>query len=103
MMTTGAFRLREAERTARAARKGIWVDYVPPPTATAKLSDNFTGIVAEAASGDTVVVRDNGSGTTNQKRSKATRSWHANYFCPHGPCSCTRATLCSFSSGHAAT
>lgn len=32
MMTSGAQRLRELERTAKQERKGMWVTYVPPPT-----------------------------------------------------------------------
>ena len=59
MMTSGAFTLREAERTARQSRIGLWHAYVPQTGNSAKLSDKFTGVVAEIASGDTLVVRDN--------------------------------------------
>ena len=61
MMTTGAFRLREADRAARLAHLGVWKDYVAPATATSKLSDTFTGEVSEVVSGDVVVVRDSSS------------------------------------------
>lgn len=62
MMTSGAFKLREAERAARQGRVGLWHSYVAQPTNSAKLSDKFTGVVAEVASGDCIVVRDANGG-----------------------------------------
>ena len=43
MLTNGAARLRELERAAKAAKRGMWHSYVPPPISTSKLSDNFVG------------------------------------------------------------
>lgn len=43
LLTSGATRLREAERAAKAAKKGMWINYVAPPSAHAKASDHFTG------------------------------------------------------------
>ncbi len=57
-----AARLREAERAARVARAGCWRDAAPPPAASAKPSDRFSGVVAEVASGDCLVVKDAASG-----------------------------------------
>ncbi|KFM27295.1 Nuclease domain-containing protein 1 [Auxenochlorella protothecoides] len=62
MMPGAAFHLREAERAARQARVGVWHAYVPPPTASAKLSDDFQGTVTEVVSGDCLMVRDAASG-----------------------------------------
>eukprot|EP00887_Chlorella_sp_A99_P001577 scaffold8.g1577.t1 len=61
MMVTGGMRLREAERAAKQARIGAWVNYVPAAGASAKLSDTFEGTVAEVVSGDCLVVRDKAS------------------------------------------
>lgn len=61
-MASGAFTLREAERTARGARVGIWHGYVPQPGASAKLSDKFGGHVIEVVSGDCLVIKDRASG-----------------------------------------
>ena len=63
LMTSGAFRLRELERSARQTRLGIWHNYVPPKTNTAKLSDKFKGTVFEIVSGDCIVVQDATSAT----------------------------------------
>lgn len=62
MMATGAFKLREAERTARASRVGIWINHVPQTGNSAKLEDSFTGIVSEIVSGDCVIVTDKNNG-----------------------------------------
>jgi staphylococcal nuclease domain-containing protein 1 len=63
LMTNGAMRLREMERAAKQAKRGIWVNYVPQNTGQTKLSDTFLGKVVEVVSGDTVVVKDiNGGG-----------------------------------------
>jgi staphylococcal nuclease domain-containing protein 1 len=37
MMTTGAMKLRELERTAKQNKKGIWLNYVP------QVSNSATG------------------------------------------------------------
>ncbi|CAD7701107.1 unnamed protein product, partial [Ostreobium quekettii] len=63
MMTQGATKLRELERTSKQKREGIWTGYVPPVTNTAKLSDKFTGVVIEVVSGDCVIVMDKASRT----------------------------------------
>ncbi|KAL4429360.1 hypothetical protein ABPG77_005134 [Micractinium sp. CCAP 211/92] len=62
MMTTGSFRLRELERAAKQAKAGIWHNYVPQTGNSAKLSDKFTGTVAEIVSGDCIVIKDKSSG-----------------------------------------
>lgn len=63
MMTNGAMRLREMERAAKQAKRGIWTNYVPVNTGQTKLSDSFLGKVVEVVSGDTLVVKDiNGGG-----------------------------------------
>lgn len=62
MMTSGGHKLREAERAAKQARKGIWTNWTPPATGSAKLSDNFSGTAREVVSGDCVVVADSASG-----------------------------------------
>ncbi|KAG7669099.1 hypothetical protein Ndes2526B_g00826 [Nannochloris sp. 'desiccata'] len=58
MMTSGAFKLREAERAARQSKTGLWHSYVPQATNSSKLSDKFTGIVIEVVSGDCLIVKD---------------------------------------------
>ncbi len=45
MMTNGAMRLRELERQAKQARRGIWVNYVPQNTGQTKLSNQYQGKV----------------------------------------------------------
>jgi len=62
MMTTGAQRLREMERTAKQARRGIWVGYVPQNTGQTKLSDTYTGKVVEVVSGDCFIIKDAAAG-----------------------------------------
>lgn len=62
MMVNGAFTLREAERSARANRAGMWHNYVPQTGNSTKLDDHFSGTVSEIVSGDCVVVTDNHSG-----------------------------------------
>ena len=57
-----AFKLREAERTAKQQRKGQWVNWTPPATPSSKLSGDFTGTVTEIVSGDCIVVSDSESG-----------------------------------------
>lgn len=52
--------LREADRAARAGRVGVWKGYTPPAGGAAKASGTFTGVVAEAVSGDVVVVAPDG-------------------------------------------
>lgn len=58
MMTSGAFKLRELERASRQNKVGQWHNYVPQAGNSAKLSDKFTGVVAEVVSADTLIVRD---------------------------------------------
>ena len=62
MMVTGAQTLREAERSAKQGKRGIWHDYSPPASAGTKLSDNFKGTVVEVVSGDTICLKDSASG-----------------------------------------
>lgn len=62
MMATGAFKLREAERTARASRVGMWHNHVPQTGNSAKLQDSFGGVVSEIVSGDCVIVTDKNNG-----------------------------------------
>ena len=62
MMTTGAFTLRETERSARNARVGMWHNYIPQTGNSAKLDDEFEGQVSEVVSGDCLMVMDRTSG-----------------------------------------
>jgi staphylococcal nuclease domain-containing protein 1 len=62
MMTVGALRLREMERAAKQAKRGIWHSYVPVATGQTKLSDSFVGRVNEVASGDTLIIKDVNAG-----------------------------------------
>lgn len=62
MMTTGSFRLRELERSAKQGKVGMWHNYVPQTGNSAKLSDKFTGVVAEVVSGDCLIIKDKASG-----------------------------------------
>ncbi|KAF8068404.1 elongation factor G [Scenedesmus sp. PABB004] len=62
MMTNGAMRLREMERASKAAKRGIWANYVPANTGQTKLSDSFLGRVVEVVSGDTMVIKDVNAG-----------------------------------------
>ena len=62
MLSSGGFKLREAERGAKQARKGMWQDWTPPATGSARLSDAFAGTVREVVSGDIIVVVDAASG-----------------------------------------
>lgn len=62
MMTTGSFKLREAERAARAARRGIWHNHVPQTGNSAKLQDTFSGKVMEIVSGDCLIIMDRANG-----------------------------------------
>jgi len=78
MMTTGAFKLRETERSARQARIGMWHSYVAQPTNSAKLSDKFSGTVSEIVSGDSLVVRDASSGVERRVTLSSIRA-------PRGP------------------
>ena len=67
MMTVGATRLREMERAAKLAKRGIWHNYVPAPTGQTKLSDTFVGKVVEVASGDTLVIKDVNAGGAERR------------------------------------
>lgn len=58
MMASGAFKLREFERSARQSKIGLWHSYVPQATNSSKLSDKFTGAVIEIVSGDCLIVKD---------------------------------------------
>jgi len=58
MMTSGAFKLRESERSARQSKIGLWHSYVPQATNSSKLSDKFSGAVVEVVSGDCLIVKD---------------------------------------------
>ena len=40
----------------------MWQSYTPPPSATAKLQDTFSGTVREVVSGDCLVVADSAAG-----------------------------------------
>jgi endonuclease YncB( thermonuclease family) len=62
MMTTGSFRLRELERSAKQGKVGMWHNYVPQTGNSAKLSDKFTGTVTEVVSGDCLLIKDKASG-----------------------------------------
>ena len=74
MMTTGAFKLREAERTAKQKRVGMWHSYVPKQTGSTKLSDEFTGVVVEVVSGDTIMVKDQNGGTERRVQLSSVRA-----------------------------
>jgi staphylococcal nuclease domain-containing protein 1 len=67
MMTTGAQRLREAERAAKAAKRGVWHNYVPQNTGQTKLNGSFTGKVIEVVSGDTLVIADASAGGAERR------------------------------------
>ena len=60
--TNEAFKLRNAERSAKQAKAGLWRNYVAPASAGARLSDRFQGPVVEVVSGDCLVVLDAASG-----------------------------------------
>ncbi|KAI3435969.1 hypothetical protein D9Q98_002027 [Chlorella vulgaris] len=62
MMSAGAFKLRELERAAKQGKVGMWHNYVPAVSNSAKLSDKFVGTVLEVTSGDCVIVKDKASG-----------------------------------------
>ena len=62
MMISGAFTLREAERSAKKERLSMWHDYTPPVGSSTKQAGKFKGRVAEVASGDVLVVQDAASG-----------------------------------------
>jgi staphylococcal nuclease domain-containing protein 1 len=74
LMSSGAFKLREAERAARQARTGLWHSYVPPPSASARLSDRFAGVVSEVVSGDCLVVRDAAGGAERRVNLSSVRA-----------------------------
>lgn len=79
-MTNGAMRLREMERAAKQAKRGIWTNYVPVNTGQTKLSDSFLGKVVEVVSGDTLVVKDiNGGGV--ERRVSLSRCGGAGLIC----------------------
>lgn len=61
---SSAFKLREAERTAKQQRIGQWVNWTPPATPSSKL----TGTVTVIVSGDCIVVADSESGTSSLSR-----------------------------------
>jgi len=63
MMTSGSFNLREAERSSRSAKRGIWHNYVPQPGNASKLESEFSGKVVEIVSGDSLVIMDRSNGT----------------------------------------
>jgi endonuclease YncB( thermonuclease family) len=79
LMTNGAMRLREMERSAKQAKRGIWVNYVPQNTGQTKLSDTFLGKVVEVVSGDTVVVKDINGGGMERRVSLSRYVWAALY------------------------
>lgn len=60
MMTTGAAKLRSAERAAKEGRVRLWRDWAPPPSTVDQVrgSKQFIGTVVEVVSGDTVVAVD---------------------------------------------
>lgn len=57
-MTKGSTKLRELEKVAKQQKRGMWANYVPTETNSAKLTDLFVGKVIEVVSGDTIVVLD---------------------------------------------
>jgi staphylococcal nuclease domain-containing protein 1 len=61
MINSGSFKLREAERAARVARKGIWHDHVAQPS-NFQNQNKFRGRVVEVVSGDCVVICDETTG-----------------------------------------
>ena len=63
MMTAGSFNLREAERSSRCAKRGVWHNYVPQPGNASKLESEFSGKVVEVVSGDCLVIMDRVNGT----------------------------------------
>lgn len=74
MMTVGALRLREMERAAKQAKRGIWHSYVPVATGQTKLSDSFVGRVNEVASGDTLVIKDVNAGVERRVQLSSIRA-----------------------------
>ena len=57
MMGSGSFKLREAERAAKAARKGQWHNHVANPS-NVQNQAKFRGTVVEIISGDCLVIKD---------------------------------------------
>lgn len=100
-MTNGAMRLREMERQAKQAKKGIWVNYVPQNTGQTKLSDTFLGKVVEVVSGDTLVIKDINGGGVERRVSLSRSAQHSR----RSPCTsvhvhafmrCTAERHCSY-------
>ncbi|GMH33782.1 hypothetical protein BSKO_01616 [Bryopsis sp. KO-2023] len=73
-VTAGSTKLRELERTAKQEKRGMWSNYVPAATNSAKLSDQFTGKVVDVVSGDTVVVLDKESRTERRVQLSSLRA-----------------------------
>lgn len=74
MMTVGAMRLREMERAAKQAKRGVWHSYVPVATGQTKLSDSFVGRVNEVASGDTLIIKDVNAGVERRVQLSSIRA-----------------------------
>ena len=91
LMTSGAQRLRAAEKVAKTQRLRLWRDYVAPTPSIALDSSTreFHGFVVEANSGDVLVVADTKTGTErkvhlasiraprvgNEKRGQKSEPW----------------------------
>ena len=68
MLPSGSgHKLREAERAAKQAKKGMWHNWTPPATNSAKLADKFTGIVREVVGGDMLSILDSASGAPDRQ------------------------------------
>ncbi|KAK9797436.1 hypothetical protein WJX73_004092 [Symbiochloris irregularis] len=67
-------KLREAERAAKQAKKGMWHNWTPPAGSAAKLSDKFTGTVREVVNGDLLVIADSASGVSRRIYMSSVRS-----------------------------
>lgn len=65
MMTGGVQELHSLEKEAKEAKVNMWMNYVPMPSNSDKLSEKFRGDVVEVVSGDCVMVLD---AATNEER-----------------------------------
>ncbi|GFH12962.1 ribonuclease [Haematococcus lacustris] len=74
LMTSGSNRLRDLEKAAKAERRGMWTNWVPPVTNQNKLSDTFHGKVVEVVSGDCLVIKDMTSGVERRVQLSSLRA-----------------------------
>lgn len=58
MMAHGSIALREAERSSKVSRRGMWYNHVPQAKNASVLNDEFMGQVMEIVSGDCLIVND---------------------------------------------